>query len=207
MKTKNKSFLEDTFILIIIGILIYAIYSFFFASNENEESKEVKIVTEEKVENSLLKETIDSKIKNDETIFENENSKLNEEEITPLLEQKETTVKSLEDVKTQGTSTKISNDTESKKSLKEDNLSLFYKNIEDQINKKLEKSPPENGTFINIRITILKDGKYEQLILVDGDKNYFDKVKSSISKVFPLKIEESLKDNFPRYFRMEIGVK
>lgn len=203
MKTKNKSFLEDTFIIVIICVLIYAIYSFFFSSNEIEKSAEAKIVTEEKVENSLLKETIDSKLKNDETIFENENAKINEEEINPLLEQKETEV-----MKTKGVDAKISEEFESKKlSKKEDNLSLFYKSIEDQINKKLEKTPAENGTFINIRITILKDGKFEQLILVDGNKNYFDKVKSSISKVFPVKIEDDLKENFPRYFRMEIGVK
>ena len=203
MKTKNKSFLEDTFIIVIICVLIYAIYSFFFSSNEIEKSAEAKIVTEEKVEYSLLKETIDSKLKNDETIFEKENAKINEEEINPLLEQKETEV-----MKTKGVDAKISEEFESKKlSKKEDNLSLFYKSIEDQINKKLEKTPAENGTFINIRITILKDGKFEQLILVDGNKNYFDKVKSSISKVFPVKIEDDLKENFPRYFRMEIGVK
>ena len=37
MRGKNKSFIEDTIILFVIGIIIYAVYSFFFASDEEGE--------------------------------------------------------------------------------------------------------------------------------------------------------------------------
>ena len=204
MTTRNKSFLEDTLILFVIGILIYAIYSFIFPSNDNEQIEEVKTTIEEKIENPLLNETIDSKIKNDENIFEEEK----EENI--LNEEVQTTLKD-EEIKIDSTKTKIEEKVEEKieekTSVKKDDLESFYENIRGSINKNIEKTPAKDNESINIRVTILKDGRYEQLILLEGNKEYFNKVRSSITKVFPVKIDDSIKSNFPRYFRMEIGNK
>ena len=61
MKTKNKSFLEDTFILFIIGLIIYAIYSFLFSSNENTQTEEPKITIEEKVETPFINKKMEKK--------------------------------------------------------------------------------------------------------------------------------------------------
>ena len=119
MTTRNKSFLEDTLILFVIGILIYAIYSFIFPSNDNEQIEEVKTTIEEKIENPLLNETIDSKIKNDENIFEEEK----EENI--LNEEVQTTLKD-EEIKIDSTKTKIKEKVEEKieekTSVKKDDL-------------------------------------------------------------------------------------
>ena len=79
----------------------------------------------------------------------------------------------------------------------------IYANIESNVDKTLIK----DNAFVNIRVTILKDGRYEQLTFMDGSKDNFELFRSSITQVFPLKINDSLKENFPRYFRMKIEIK
>ena len=201
MKTRNKSFLEDTFILFIIGLIIYAIYSFLFSSNENTQTEEPKITIEEKVETPLLNETIDNKLKNDEAIFEEikeENVPIEQKEITPIEEIKT-------DIKSRIVPSALENKVETRNIDQKDQVELFYETIREKINKNIETTPANEGEYINIKLTILKDGRYEQLILADGNKEYFEKIKSSITKVFPVKIDDNLKDSFPRYFRMKIG--
>lgn len=201
MKTRNKSFLEDTFILFIIGLIIYAIYSFLFSSNENTQTEEPKITIEEKVETPLLNETIDNKLKNDEAIFEEikeENVPIEQKEITPIEEIKT-------DIKSRIVPSALENKVETRNIDQKDQVELFYETIREKINKNIEIPPINEGEYINIKLTILKDGRYEQLILADGNKEYFEKIKSSITKVFPVKIDDNLKDSFPRYFRMKIG--
>ena len=63
MKAKNKSFLEDIFILFILGILIYFIYSFFFSSDEKVEIEENKTTIEKKIEAIINKEPIINEVK------------------------------------------------------------------------------------------------------------------------------------------------
>ena len=90
-------------------------------------------------------------------------------------------------------------------------MSIFYKSIEDKIYANIEsnvdKTLIKDNAFVNIRVTILKDGRYEQLTFMDGSKDNFELFRSSITQVFPLKINDSLKENFPRYFRMKIEIK
>lgn len=87
-------------------------------------------------------------------------------------------------------------------------VEAFYQPIREKIysniNNSIDKSMVKNGEFINIKLTVLKDGRYEQLTFVDGNKEYFELVKPSITKVFPIQIEDSVKNSFPRYFRMKI---
>ena len=90
-------------------------------------------------------------------------------------------------------------------------IEIFYKSIEDKIYANIEsnvdKTLIKDNAFVNIRVTILKDGRYEQLTFMDGSKDNFELFRSSITQVFPLKINDSLKENFPRYFRMKIEIK
>ena len=72
MRGKNKSFLEDTFILLIIGILIYSIYSFFFSSNEEDLINENITTVEKNIEKPTIKEQNSDEIKSDESILEEE---------------------------------------------------------------------------------------------------------------------------------------
>lgn len=83
-------------------------------------------------------------------------------------------------------------------------IELFYQNIRGQINSNIDKSTLKSGEFINIRLTILKDGRYEQLTFIEGNKEYFELLKPSINKTFPIEIPNDIKNNFPRYFRMKI---
>ena len=90
-------------------------------------------------------------------------------------------------------------------------VELFFRNIEEKIYANIEKNIDQtsikNNAFVNIRVTILKDGRYEQLTFMDGSKDNFELFKPSITQVFPLQMNDTLKENFPRYFRMKIEIK
>lgn len=220
MKTKNKSFLEDTFILFIIGIIIYAIYSFFFSSNENEnEKRDEPIIIEKKTQNSLADKNIENSIKDIET-FDHEETILNEKTILneeSIVEEEKIKIdeENLEDkdlledsIPTSNEEDKLNSDQEKKTEVviseKKDDLDSFYQNIKDDIYINIKKNPLKNDEVLSIRLTILKNGNYQQLTLLNGNKKHFNQVKDSILKVFPLKIDENLKEKFPRYFRMKI---
>ncbi|MCT7566183.1 hypothetical protein N5T96_07505 [Aliarcobacter butzleri] len=100
------------------------------------------------------------------------------------------------------------NENENRDTNDKTNVDQFFKNFErkvyDNINKNVDKSALRNGQFVNIRVTFLKDGGYEQLIYVSGNMGYFNLIKSSIEESFPVVIEDSIKGHFPRYYRMKI---
>ena len=55
MRTKTKSFFEDLFVIFIVGLIIYGVYSFFFSSSENEiKFDEIKSLIEKKIDDTLL---------------------------------------------------------------------------------------------------------------------------------------------------------
>jgi hypothetical protein len=87
-------------------------------------------------------------------------------------------------------------------------VEAFYSTIREKIyaniNKNVDKSLIKNGEFVSIKLTVLKDGNYEQLTFIEGNKEYFELFRSSIKEAYPVKIDDSLKNNFPRYFRMKI---
>jgi hypothetical protein len=212
LRGKNKSFVEDTIILFIIGIIIYAIYSYFFASKEEISIQNDTNVIERNITSdaSLNKESM-----NDEK--EAVSSEKINEDINQM--QKEEAIKR-EDTKNDVIETPVENKIEAiKKESKEAVLSnisemtdidLFYKNIEEKIyaniEKNVDKTSIKNKEFVNIRVTILKDGRYEQLTFMDGSKENFELYRSSITQVFPLKMNDTLRENFPRYFRMKIEI-
>ena len=234
MRGKTKSFFEDTFILIFVAVLIYLIYSFFFSSNEEvkvEEQKttmekkvainnskepatnEIKILNGIKEENNIpqkmeeqvlelpkaepvQKEQIEDVNKNNETLPAEEKieDKREAEKVEPLKVEKDTT-------ETVNIQTSQELDDKAK-------IEAFYSTIREKIyaniNKNIDKSLIKNGEFVNIRLTVLKDGSYEQLTFIEGNKEYFELFRSSIKEAYPVKIDDSLKSNFPRYFRMKI---
>ena len=233
MRTKTKSFFEDLFIIFIIGLIIYGIYNFFFSSSENElKLEELKSSVEKKIENEILvksstpeekpnekveEEKIEETIKqtqqevtpiatptNIEEKIENRNEKPKEIieriETTPVLEKKSTK----EEIKTKEKevvpTTEISTTQEEDKA----KIELFYEQIRAQINSNIDKSLIQNKEAVSIRLTILKDGRYEQITLTEGNKENFELIRPSITKAFPVKIDDNLKANFPRYFRMKI---
>lgn len=210
MKAKNKSFIEDVVILFILGIIIYFIYSFFFSTEEKVEKIEIvenKTTIEKKINIPTPKEPIINEIKKEEEIIS-----------TPIVP---TPVEAPKVEAPKVETTKVENTVEPKaNTLIEEKVStpeltdqkvkveLFYKTIKEEIYKNIDKNVDKSkikvGEHVEFRLTILKDGGYEQLSSTKGDKDYFELFRSSIKEAFPVKIDNSLKESFPRYFRMEI---
>lgn len=180
------------FILFIVGISIYAIYSFFFSPNK--ESQIVQNSPKEIVEEQVIvkKEPMVIDLEKAKILVESLENKTVEEVETSQNEQKEITVPVL---------TTVSNE-------KHTSVSSFYNYIENKIysniSQNINKHQIDNTEPVNIRVTILQDGKYEQLTYMGGNKQYFDLIKPYVLSVFPLEIDESIKENFPRYFRMKV---
>ncbi|MGB5867604.1 MAG: hypothetical protein WBG69_07010, partial [Arcobacteraceae bacterium] len=87
-------------------------------------------------------------------------------------------------------------------------LKTFLNNLESQLKSSIVLQNDSNTTKdvrnLRFRVTILKDGSYEQLTFVDGDKDLFDQNEENILKNFPVIIDEKIKDEFPRYIRINI---
>ena len=205
MKAKNKSFIEDVVILFILGIIIYFIYSFFFSTEEKVEKIEIvenKTTIEKKINIPTPKEPIINEIKKEEEIIPTpivptpvETPKVETPKVENTVEPKANTL--IEE--------KISTSEITDQKVK---VELFYKTIKEEIYKNIDKNVDKSkikvGEYVEFRLTILKDGGYEQLNSTKGNKDYFELFRSSIKEAFPVKIDNSLKESFPRYFRMEI---
>lgn len=234
MRAKTKSFFEDTFLLLIIAVLIYLAYSFFFSSDEGTEIVEKnKTTIEQKVEALIHEKLLNNivtkeEIKKDEKISEqiNNNEQNSPQETQTQREQIEEVISNKNSPAIEETIEPIKETIESLATVKEEKAVVseekpvvelsdekakmvsFNQGIEQKIysiiEKNIDKSLIKNDDYTNIRVTILKDGNYEQLTFVDGNKNYFNLIKSSIIQAFPIEMDSSLKNNFPRYFRMKI---
>lgn len=161
---------------------------------EEIKDKVVENVVEQRVENKLATEQ-----KHEEPVQEIKDNDHKDETI--LLEPKTTLeTKTLEDVKTDENSEEVNHEV----SNIDDFFDRFEKKVYSNIDRNFDKTTFKRGEFVNIRVTILKDGSYEQLTFLNGNSDYFNKVKPQIEEIFPLKIEENLKSHFPRYYRMKI---
>ena len=214
MRGKNKSFIEDTIILFVIGIIIYAVYSFFFASDEEVEIQNEPAVVERNVstDSQVDKDSINNEKVADEKINE-DIIQTQREKPAQIEEETKDIIEAIPDdkIEVKKEITKEVKETETPNLSEITDIEIFYKSIEDKIYANIEsnvdKTLIKDNAFVNIRVTILKDGRYEQLTFMDGSKDNFELFRSSITQVFPLKINDSLKENFPRYFRMKIEIK
>jgi hypothetical protein len=231
LRGKNKSLLEDFVIISILGAIIFAIYFFFFSSDEKNEIVENPQIIEKQLEVTKPKPVInetkkEEEVQREKTVQQIENT--NKPVVTAPIEQEKTTPKEAEkpiikpvvmqpekivpkepENQTATTmTTQTQTQTQTQDLDEKARIEAFYKIIRDKIylniEKNLNKATIKNGEFANIRLTILKDGRYEQLTLIEGNKEYFELVKPSIAQAFPTNIDDSLKANFPRYFRMKI---
>jgi hypothetical protein len=214
LRGKNKSFIEDTIILFVIGIIIYAVYSFFFASDEEVEIQNEPAVVERNVstDSQVDKDSINNEKVADEKINE-DIIQTQREKPVQIEEETKDIIEAIPDdkIEVKKEITKEVKETETPNLSEITDIEIFYKSIEDKIYANIEsnvdKTLIKDNAFVNIRVTILKDGRYEQLTFMDGSKDNFELFRSSITQVFPLKINDSLKENFPRYFRMKIEIK
>lgn len=226
MRGKNKSLLEDILILFTGGILIYFTYSFFFSSNEKEEiienpqtiEKKEETITPQPIINEIKKEEITlPKVENKvESKIENKVEEIQKEKPLQKVEENTTKASPITPIPTPVVVEKIVQKEPEKPAVIEQTKELdekakidaFYKTIKEKIylniDKNIDKSLIKKGEFVNLRLTIFKDGRYEQLTLIEGNNENFELIKSSITQSFPVIIDDSLKANFPRYFRMKI---
>lgn len=197
--------------------------------------KEYKKSEEQNQEKAYLKNDLDTNnnTKEDEVVLPN-NTSLNRMEIINSREilrqesnfdEEDSSVLSKEELKEENQTLSNENTEDENKNLEENinqnnsetkenneqslNKEQFFQEFEKKVYFNISKdnlsSNFEKGKYVNIRVTILKNGDFEQLTFVGGEKKYFDKIKDSIKKVFPLQIDDSLKNNFPRYYRMTIS--
>ena len=211
MRGKNKSFIEDTIILFVIGIIIYAVYSFFFASDEEVEIQNEPAVVERNVstDSQVDKDSINNEKVADEKINE-DIIQTQREKPVQIEEETKDIIEAIPDdkIEVKKEITKEVKETETPNLSEITDIEIFYKSIEDKIYANIEsnvdKTLIKDNAFVNIRVTILKDGRYEQLIMTKGDEEFFNSIKSSILEVFPLEINQNLKNIFPRYYRLTI---
>ncbi len=231
MKRKIKSFFEDFLIIIVLITVIYGSYSYFFDDSKDnfeqtqvlsktEDTKtEIKEITQDEaikdvitdenpdIENRTppvivqnnLEENIDTQKTTEKQNSENEKiSEVKKDEITTAINNKQPSLRLLENSKLE----KSASEEEQVEKEK------FYKNLKDKIysniDKNIDKLSFSGKKSVDIRVTILKDGRYEQLIMTKGDEEFFNSIKSSILEVFPLEINQNLKNIFPRYYRLTI---
>ena len=226
MRGKNKSLLEDILILFTGGVLIYFTYSFFFSSNEKEEiienpqtiEKKEETITPQPIINEIKKEEITlPKVENKvESKIENKVEEIQKEKPLQKVEENTTKASPITPIPTPVVVEKSVQKEPEKPAVIEQTKELddkaridaFYKTIKEKIylniDKNIDKSLIKKGEFVNLRLTIFKDGRYEQLTLIEGNNENFELIKSSITQSFPVIIDDSLKANFPRYFRMKI---
>ena len=196
MNTKSKSFMEDILILLVISALFYGIFALFFSSSNSADNllenqikvEEIQIVIKEQNNEeiqkiAILKEEIKEELKKTLNQAVQEEKLLREKPVKKPIKMTEKVIVPM-----------------TIQALYKENEEKVYSNI----SKDIDKNLLERLSDVNIRVTILKDGKYEQLEYMSGSRQYYDLIKPSILKIFPLKIDNSLKNKFPRYFRMKV---
>ena len=167
--------------------------------NISTENRNIEALKQEEIKDKVVENKLATEQKNEEPVQQIKDNDHKDETI--LLEPKTTLeTKTLEDVKTDENSEEVHHEV----SNIDDFFDRFEKKVYSNIDRNFDKTTFKRGEFVNIRVTILKDGSYEQLTFLNGNNDYFNKVKPQIEEIFPLKIEENLKSHFPRYYRMKI---
>ncbi|MEA3498300.1 MAG: hypothetical protein U9R16_04490 [Campylobacterota bacterium] len=87
-------------------------------------------------------------------------------------------------------------------------LNFFLKNLKKEINNTITENSDSTETtknkYLKIRVTVLKDGSFEQLKYIAGEKRYFNSIQHKVKNAFPVNIKQNIQNQFPRYVRMDI---
>jgi len=215
MRRKLKILFEDIGSILIIIALIYGAYHIFFDKKPQEnivKKDEVKTIHKEIVKKEVTKK-IKKSFEANETIIIDKNTTLEKDipkvQDTKLIQKQ----KSIQENNTTTNTQKTKEEKTIKRKIEKKNIKVLGKflfNLKSSVNDKLSvlKQTHKSNTgknFVKIRITILDNGNYEQLKFMDGDKYFYDLAKEEIKTIFPVKIDERIKDQFPRYFRMKVS--
>lgn len=218
MHGRTKSFLEDVLMFLVLSIIAFLVYYFFFSE---EPQQQTQVVETYQIE-TPIKQTEDEKSVETESLIENEAiSDIKKESNTPIkvdekpqvdqtitLPQEDKIPKEIEktpkDTPQKNDKNVVKNeqiDEEKKVDLQE--LHNFLNDTKQKIqdNIVLTDITDKENLNLSIRITVLKNGLFEQLTFVSGNKQIFDANKDNITKIFPLNIDEKIIADFPRYLR------
>jgi len=215
MQGRTKSFFEDTAIIFILLILVFGGYQLYdnFFSTKNK-SPQINLEKKQK------KEPIENLVKENNTTNTLEDNKSDKQDINKTILTIEKKATSLENEKVKKTTQeKIQKEDKQivNKQIDPQRIANLVKNVDLKILKnflqdiKLKVNDViqfddtnSSKNILHLRITVLKDGNFEQLKLIDGNKELFDKNKNNIESIFPLQIDEKIIQDFPRYVRIKI---
>ena len=183
-------------------------------ADEKKDEKNITILSTD-INNSKTKTNV-SYLKYNEIKAQTPNNKLKKEDEIKIIEKKTANKekkviikKKIEKITKKTKKIKTTKIPKKKDTSKKSNSTtkLFLENTKNKIIANINKLDRYkiNNVYANIRVTILKNGKMEQLELLNGNKKYFKYIKSSILKSFPVKIDKKIQNQFPRYFRLKIN--
>ncbi len=230
MKGRTKSFFEDVLVLILLLGMVSSIYYLFFNSdevkNQIQTTKQISQQTEEDFPKTVF-EPVDIQEFNDvqenETVEDETTDQSND-----TAEDIEKTTQPIQEETTQQTDTQEPQNIQKplqeeqkpqKENILQETTELEHQEVKEEVDlavlrkfladlKKeikqkidLDGVDIEQNNFLSIRITILKNGTYEQLVFVAGNKIIYDNNVENILGVFPLTIDEKIIADFPRYIR------
>jgi len=201
MHGKTKSFFEDTSIIIIAIVAISAIY--YIYSNYFNEVKITNTNTNaiDKVEKQKIKSAVKiEKIVQKKIKVEIKKEPTQQEVILPIEIEEKTIESKVEIKKVEKIEKKV--DLKLLRSFLIETQYKIRKNIIYPIN--IDTNETQQNRTLKFKITILKDGSYEQLTYVNGNKELFQNNKENILKIFPLVIDDKIAGDFPRYLRIKI---
>jgi hypothetical protein len=196
LRGKTRNFFEDVVSVVFIGAVIYGGYWLVF-ENDTKDTEIVKEIETPKVVESSTKipKVVESNVEKQSEIIVKKTIKTVEKPVV-IIEKKEKNEELL-----------VSSNIDKKEQKKL--INDFLRTTKNRINSNIKlleniKTKDENS-YVDIRVTILKNGGFEQLKYVDGDLEYFENIQSTIVNIFPIEINEKINDQFPRYFRMRIN--
>lgn len=222
MQGKTKSFFEDTIIILVLAVIIivgYTLYSKYQDKTSIDETLNSTSKSIEKFITIIKKVPLEiQKILNaeqnsySEVLFADTNTtnikKINVEEQIDINNTIQKIAPTIEDVNI--SSVTVSNTVEktiAKETLDVTLLRDFLKNLKSKLRKSIVQNSELNVTKnqkLRFRITLLKDGNYEQLKFIGGDKELFETNKENILQNFPVAIDKSIQQEFPRYIRINL---
>ncbi|BFU78395.1 hypothetical protein ALC152_16100 [Arcobacter sp. 15-2] len=222
MQGKTKSFFEDTIIILVLAVIIivgYTLYSKYQDKTSIDEMLNSTAKSIEKFITIIKKVPLEiQKILNaeqnsySEVLFADTNTtnikKINVEEQIDVNNTIQKIAPTIEDVNI--SSVTVSNTVE--KTIAKETLDVillrdFLKSLKSKLRKSIVQNSELNVTKnqkLRFRITLLKDGSYEQLKFIGGDKELFETNKENILQNFPVEIDSSIQQEFPRYIRINL---
>ena len=222
MQGKTKSFFEDTIIVLVLAVIIIVGYTLYNKYQDKTSIDETLNSTAKSIENFV---TIIKKVpleiqkilnaeqnSSDEVLFVDINTtNIKKDDVEEQIDMNNTVEEITTIVKDVNVSSVIVPKTEekitSKETLDVTLLRDFLKDLKSKLRKSIVQNNESNETInqnLRFRITLLKDGSYEQLTFIGGDKELFETNKENILQNFPVEIDSSIQQEFPRYIRINI---